>query len=127
MEILIAAHDETMGEGLVQLAERLGHRASRVTDSTELLKACLRSDADLVLLDLELGPLKGVSLLGLLKEMDNAMLLVPIVAANDHELECAVRSLGIFYYMILPVSAEELGGVLESAGKRLSVGTHSAA
>ena len=119
MDLLIASRDELTRRQLESLVSDLGHRATCVKDSTELLKLCLREDVDMVLLDIDLGPLSGVELIGLLKEVNDAMLLVPLVEDNENGLEFAVRSLGIFYYMLRPHSAEELVDVLDSARKLL--------
>jgi two-component system response regulator HydG len=116
MDLIIAATGETLA-ALERALEGSPHRV-RVVDSTSaLLRACLRGQAGLALVDMELGPLEGGDLISLLREVDEGLLVVPIAGQSRADLEFAVRALGVFYYMIKPVDPEELLAVLESAAR----------
>jgi DNA-binding response OmpR family regulator len=116
MELLVAATGSTL-QVIRQALAGTPHRLLEVGSSAELLRACLRGQATLALVDLELGPLPGVELIGLLREMDRDLLLVPIAGPSDPGQEFAVRTAGVFYYMIKPMDTAELLAVLESAAR----------
>ncbi len=112
---LIIATDAPTQTHLQNLLAKSQHRVTVVQDSTALLRQCLRGRAQLALVDLELGPVQGQDLVGLLREVDHDLLIVPMTKHTDTQLEFAVRSMGVFYYMLKPVDARELTAVLESA------------
>lgn len=117
LDLIIASGQGELRETLRNSLESLGHRVTLASDSAELLRLALKTDAQLALVDLAMGPLAGVEVVSLLKDVDDSLLIVPIGGDDNDSAEFAVRSLGIFYYMIQPVHADELAGVLESAAR----------
>ena len=118
LDIIVATSDHTTRTQVVSAVEALGHTVTSAADSAELLRLALRSSAQLALIDLELGPLGGVELVSLLRDMNDELLVVPMVDGSRTDTEFAVRSLGIFYYMLKPVDGAELRDVVESASRR---------
>jgi DNA-binding response OmpR family regulator len=118
LELIVASGQGELRESLRRDLEALGHRVTVASDSAELLRLALKVEAQLALVDLDMGPLGGVEVVSLLKDVDDALLVVPIAGEDSKQIEFAVRSLGIFYYIVKPVHADELEGVLESAGRR---------
>ena len=122
MRVIVAERDEETRKSLTQLLHTSGFEVTPISDSTGLLRACLKQEVDVVLLDLAIGPLTGVEAIGLVRDIDDQILVVPMAEEDKPSLEFAVRSLGIFYYLLKPVANDEVFAVLESAGRRLAPG-----
>jgi len=86
-----------------------------VKDGTQLIRHCLRNNADLVIFDLNIGPMEGLDLIGILKEIDARTLICPMSSGDSSDQEFRVRNLGIYYYMLKPVSGSEVCSVVQSA------------
>jgi DNA-binding response OmpR family regulator len=118
LELIVASGEAKLRESLRSDLEALGHTVTLAADSAELLRLALKVEAKVALVDLDMGPLKGVEVVSLLRDVDDALLIVPVASDDNKDVEFAVRSLGIFYYMLKPIHADELEGVLESAARR---------
>ena len=118
MDLVIATQHQRLCQRLAGPLTSHGHQVTVVETPTELLRACLRGAAELALVDMDLGPLPEVELIGLLREVDDRLMVVPLVGANHAALEFSIRSLGVFYYMLKPVDPDELLALIDSASRR---------
>ncbi len=118
MEVVIATGHLRTCQRLTEALSSRGHKVTTASTSADLLRRCLRGEVGLALVDMDLGPLSGVELLELIKEVDGDLLLVPLVGDSHRETEFAIRRLGVFYYMLKPVDPEELLALMDSAARR---------
>ena len=93
----------------------MGRAVDLTRDGTQLIRHCLRRNADLVIFDLDIGPMEGLDLIGILKEIDGDTLICPMTSGDSSDQEFKVRTMGIYYYMLKPVSRSEVCSVVQSA------------
>jgi len=104
---LLIVDDEPAIRRLVRGAlERAGHACAEAANAAEALAAAARPGCELVLLDLGLPDRDGMELIGLIKAMDRALL---VLTARDATAEkVAALDLGADDYVTKPFDTEEL-------------------
>jgi len=118
MRILVIEDEVQLARSINRALERVGHDSSAQNDGVRGLEAALGQPHDLIVLDLNLPRLDGLSVLaGLRKASCTARVL--ILTARG-EVEHRVRGLkaGADDYLAKPFSLEELIARIEALGRR---------
>jgi len=116
--ILFAISDEGLkGQVLAVLNGIATYSLTWVGDSGDLLLKILDKDIDLAIIDENLTGMAGSKLIKIIKKSRPRIPLIIISSGNSKEEFAKVLEQGVFYFIITPINAEELGQAVESALK----------
>ena len=120
---IMLVDDEIVSQNIVQqyIATRLpGYQISAVLNNGwEALQAFRDSPADIMLVDIRMPVMDGLTLIEKLNEISNDY--VPIIISSYGEFEYAktAMKLGVAHYLLKPLDFKELTHALEAAAKTL--------
>lgn len=112
MKILIAENEFITAERIGRLATSLGHHCEWVCSLQEATDSLLQSPCDLMILSAQMGGRSVGQLIPALRQCQPDLALVVTTARNSLALEQQVRAQGIIYYLIKPLSMDELSSVI---------------
>jgi DNA-binding response OmpR family regulator len=118
MRILVIEDERQLAGHIVRALTRHGHGASAVHDGAEGLKTALADPPDLVVLDLNLPGLDGLSLLTRLREAQSPARVLVLTARGEVEHRIKGLQAGADDYLAKPFSMEELAARIEALGRR---------
>ncbi|MDP3072046.1 MAG: response regulator transcription factor [Opitutaceae bacterium] len=123
MRILVIEDEKQLAGHVSRALVRHGHTLATVHDGAEGLKAALADPPDLVVLDLSLPGLDGLSVLARLREAQSPARVLILTARS--EVEHRVRGLhaGADDYLAKPFAMDELAARVEALGRRGAAGT----
>lgn len=118
MRILVVEDEPQLARHIASALARHGHQAEVHHDGSNGLKAAVAAAPDLLVLDLTLPGLDGLSLLGKLRE-SNVLSRVLILTARG-EVQDRIKGLraGADDYLAKPFSTEELVARVDALGRR---------
>lgn len=114
MRILIAEDNPLNQKVLVVMLKRLGYRADAVADGKEVIEALGRQDYDLVLMDIKMPEMDGITATKVIRKLlpENGPKIVAITAfALDGDREKCLEA-GMDDYIAKPVQKTDLEAVL---------------
>lgn len=106
-KILIVDDEAAIGKSL-GFALRDKYDVTAVTSQEEALQVLAHQQFDLCLLDLKIGMHSGLDLLGRIKEMDKAMVVIIITAFGSIETTVEAIKKGAYTYLTKPLNLNEL-------------------
>ncbi len=114
---LLIVDDEPLERRLVAHALAGRHRVLEAHDPASALDVLERGEVDLVLLDLHLpphdaSPREGIRLCGRIRELQPAAAVVVISANGDAEVRAQLLRMGARAFLVKPVDARRLVGVV---------------
>ena len=115
MRILVAEDNPSNQRVLVEMLKRLGYRADAVADGREVIQALERQDYDLVLMDIKMPEMDGISAAKVIRKLrpENGPKIVAITAfALEGDREKCIDA-GMNDYIAKPVQIRELAEVLK--------------
>jgi response regulator NasT len=116
--VLIVEDDTLVGMGLKSHLERLGHGViGQAATAAEAMRFFQEQKPDLVLVDIRLNGIDGLDLAAQLLQQRRVPILV-ISAYSDPDLVARAAGIGVFGYLIKPVSLESLGAQMAVALRR---------
>lgn len=126
MRILVIEDEAQLARHITRALGRNGHTAIAAHDGAEGLKLALTEAPDLVLLDLNLPTIDGLSVLAGLRQ-SNSLARVLILTAKS-EVEHRIKGLkaGADDYLTKPFSMDELVARVEALGRRGTTPTAAA-
>jgi DNA-binding response OmpR family regulator len=113
MNVLVTDKDTSISESMVNLIRKWGYQAERSVTALETLKKVKETPFDLVLLDMALPDMKPKELITKLKALKQDIGIVTMTETNTNGQEKEIRTMGIVYYMIKPVSETVLKEILD--------------
>ena len=116
--ILVVDDEETSRFSLGRLLEREGYLVECAADGNEALIKLQQNKVDLVLSDIKMPGLDGISLLEQIKAMYPDIFVIMVTAHGEVETYLEAVNLGAFDFVHKPVKFEELKLVL----KKVAVG-----
>jgi len=118
MRILVIEDEPQLARHVTRALERHGHLARALHDGAVGLQAALDDPPDLIVLDLNLPGLDGLSVLARLRAADSTARVLILTARG--EVEHRVRGLkaGADDYLAKPFSLDELVARVEALGRR---------
>jgi len=118
MRILVVEDERQLARHISRALTRHGHSASECHDGAEGLQAAIDDPPDLIVLDLNLPHLDGLTVLARLREANSPARVIILTARS--EVENRVRGLksGADDYLAKPFSMDELVARVEALGRR---------
>lgn len=118
MRILVVEDERQLARHIASVLERHGHTAEARHDGTAGLAAALATPPDLVVLDLNLPALDGLTVLARLREAGSVARVLVLTARGEVEQRVRGLKAGADDYLTKPFSMEELAARIEALGRR---------
>ena len=118
MRILVIEDERQLAGHITRALSRHGHCLTAAYDGAEGLSAALREPPDLVLLDLNLPTLDGMSVLARLREAQCPARVLILTARGEVENRVKGLHAGADDYLAKPFSMDELAARVEALGRR---------
>src|SRR4030095_6614774 len=118
MRILIIEDEPQLARHITRALDRHGHQPTVHYDGTSGLQAALTESPDLVVLDLNLPSLDGLSVLKELRRVKSPTRVLILTARGDVEHRIKGLKAGADDYLGKPFSMDELVARIEALGRR---------
>ena len=117
-QILVAEDNATNRLVVTRMLERMGHRVESVTDGAEAVQAVAARDYDLVLMDVMMPEMDGLTATRRIRELPPPAGTLPIIGLTANTLradETACLAAGMNLFASKPITAERLAGLIAQA------------
>jgi two-component system OmpR family response regulator/two-component system copper resistance phosphate regulon response regulator CusR len=121
MRVLVIEDEPDLARHITRALTRYGHSASAQRDGAAGLQSALDDPPDLVVLDLNLPSLDGISVLGRLREAQSPSRVIILTARGSVEDRVKGLKSGADDYLAKPFSMDELAARVEALGRRAGV------
>jgi len=123
--ILLVEDDATVGEVVTNYLRRAGHETSLISDGAEALTSLSTTMPDLLILDVMLPGLDGLSLCGKVRAKNPQIPIIMLTALAETEDRIAGLEVGADDYVTKPFSPRELALRVESVLRRSNATTET--
>jgi len=113
--ILIIDDEDSIRDYLSMMLEREGYEVSASESGKKALRLNSKKTYDVVITDIQLPGMTGIEILTTLRESDPALPVIIITGHASQESAIEALNMGAFYYLLKPVSNEELKQVVRAA------------
>ena len=113
--ILVVDDELSMREFLKILLEKEGYKVSTASEASSALDLIRGQKFDLVLSDIKMPGMGGLSLLEKIKEIDSSLPVIMITAFASPENAVIAMKSGAFDYITKPFKVEEIIKIIKSA------------
>ena len=113
--ILIIDDEDSIREYLSMMLEREGYEVTASEDGKKALRLNTKKAHDVVITDIQLPGISGLDVLTTLRETDPTIPVIIITGHSSQESAIEALNIGAFYYLLKPVSNEELKQVVRTA------------
>ncbi|HVW21093.1 MAG TPA: response regulator transcription factor [Opitutaceae bacterium] len=121
MRVLVVEDEKQLAGHLSRALFRHGHAVTEHHDGESGLAAALADPPDLIVLDLNLPRLDGMSLLGTLRQSGSTARVLVLTAQGEVEQRIRGLQAGADDYLAKPFSMAELMARIEALGRRAAV------
>jgi DNA-binding response OmpR family regulator len=118
MRILVLEDEPQLARHVVRALERHGHEATACLDGAEGFKKAHEYAPNLIVLDLNLPNVDGLTILAQLKESRHPARVIILTARGDVEYRISGLKAGADDYLAKPFSMEELIARIDALGRR---------
>jgi len=118
MKVLVGEKDSSLLSHILELIRSWGYRAEGSKTGQETLEKAGEKLFDLILLDLTMPGMNAQDLIVKLKELRPEMGIITMTDTNTNGLENEIRTLGIVYYMLKPISGKVLKEILDHIAEK---------
>ena len=125
MRILVIEDEKQLAGHVARALARHGHTMAILHDGAEGLQSVLADPPDLVVLDLSLPGLDGLSVLARLREAQSPARVLILTARGEVEHRVKGLHAGADDYLAKPFSMDELAARIEALGRRGAVSAAS--
>jgi DNA-binding response OmpR family regulator len=123
MHILVVEDERQLARHITSALTRHGHEARACNDGADGLQAALGHPPDLIVLDLGLPGLDGLSVLARLREASSPARVLILTARGEVEHRVKGLKAGADDYLAKPFSMDELVARVEALGRRAATPT----
>lgn len=106
--LLLVDDDKNTLDGLIKILSRDGFSVSGVLSAYDALNLISRESFDIVLTDMQMPGMGGLSLIHEVRKMDLPIAIVVITAYSSEKTAAEAAKYGADYYLKKPVNIEEL-------------------
>jgi len=121
MRVLVIEDEPQLARHISRALNRHGHECAVRHDGLEGLQAALSDPADLIILDLNLPNLDGLSVLAKLRAAKSSSRVLILTARGELENRIKGLKAGADDYLAKPFSMDELVARVEALGRRVAV------
>ncbi len=123
VKILIADDEEIIRELLCRVLSRQGYEVELAEDGASALEKIRNNNFDMVICDLKMPIMDGMTLIRNVKRIDDDILIMVITGYATVETAKDAIKCGCYDYITKPFDAEELGLIVKRAleGRRLAI------
>ncbi len=118
VKVLIVEDEEHARTGLAELVESWGYRASCASDGVEGLDKVIQWSPSIVVTDLKMPRMDGMTLLGRITELPERTAVVMLTAQGSIESAVDAMRLGAYDYLPKPVDPVRLKNILQNATRQ---------
>src|ERR1051326_9166574 len=118
MRILVIEDEAQLARHICRAFTRHGHIAAAETDGVVGLQVAISQPPDLIVLDLNLPGMDGLTLLGKLRQANSLARVLILTARGDVESRVKGLKAGADDYLPKPFSMDELVARIEALGRR---------
>lgn len=97
---------------IIALLDEVGHEAVEASDGAEAVAVFQRAKPDVVLLDITMPVMDGISALGRIMALDPEAKVVMVTAAGQERIVMESINIGARDFVLKPFDAERVTGVL---------------
>jgi DNA-binding NtrC family response regulator len=113
--ILIVDDEDSIRDYLSMMLEREGYEVSACENGKKALRLNSKKAYDVAITDLQLTGMSGIEILTALRDADPSLPVIIITGHASQESAVEALNIGAFYYLLKPVSNEELKQVVRTA------------
>ncbi|MBI5969908.1 MAG: sigma-54-dependent Fis family transcriptional regulator [Deltaproteobacteria bacterium] len=124
-KILIVDDDADIRVVLRDAVKNWGFSVSDAKDGEQAILMLMREHFDIVISDLMMPALDGLTLLQKIKELNKEILVIIITGYATIETAVKAINAGAYDYIAKPFSLDELMVVIRNASERLSLASHN--
>ena len=114
-QILIADDDPTQCEILAQLVGELGYQAYSSTDGDMALQVFKERNFDLVITDIKMPHMDGLTLLQKIRKLNNAVRVIVLTGYPSSETILKTIENDGYTYLVKPVKLQAMAALIEKA------------
>jgi len=120
LRLLVAEDDDAVRTALVRMVESLGHEVvAEARDGREAVELAGRAAPDLLLLDIRMPRMDGLEAARVIIE-ERPLPIVIITAHTDQELIQEASEVGVFSYLVKPMTRDRLAAAITTAQARFA-------
>lgn len=115
LRILVAEDNEVNQKVVKAILARTGHRVDIVGNGIEAVSAVIRGEYDLVLMDVQMPEMDGVTATRRIRELDGPVSQIPIIALTANAMkgdEENYRAAGMNDYVSKPIESDKLAAAM---------------
>jgi len=113
--ILVIDDEDSIREYLSMMLEREGYEVRASESGEKALRANAQESFDVVITDIQLTGMSGIEVLSKIRDSDPTVAVIIVTGHASQESAIEALNLGAFYYLLKPVSNEELKQVVRTA------------
>ena len=121
LRVLIIDDEPFHAETIAEVLERVGYHCTVATSGTEGARKLDQEDFDVVLTDLKMGDLDGLTILRKVKQDSPDSLVVLITGHGDVRTAVEAFKQGAYDYLTKPLDMAELRALMDKAAERLQL------
>ncbi len=119
--VLVVDDDKLVNEFLVETLERSGYDCKPVFSGEEAVNEYTKKSYDIVLTDLKMKVMDGITLISKLRKMDPEAIIIMMTAYGTVETAVKAIKLGAFDFLLKPVLPATLEHILKRVSELLSL------
>ncbi len=122
LHVLVAEDNPTNRLVATRMLERMGHRVHAVTNGREAVAAVMSRPYDLILMDMMMPEMDGMTATSLIRGMPGPWARIPIIGLTAnvmHADEMTCRNAGMDHFATKPISGAQLAEVIREVVDRL--------
>ncbi|WP_322512414.1 ATP-binding protein [Chloroflexus sp.] len=115
LHLLVIDDDEASARGLIDLLEKAGHRVTYCAHSAEAVAIYTANQFDMVMSDVVMPELDGISLLNVLRSYDPTASIILFTGQIEPDQVAAMAASGAYAVLRKPFATDELMATLQAA------------
>ena len=119
--LLIVEDDDVMRQTLIEVFAKKGFHVSSAGNGTDTLRFLKKKSADLVLLDIRLPDMDGISVLKEIREIDDTISVIVMTAYPEVKVAIAAIRAGAYDFINKPFELDELKLLVDKAVETLEL------
>ena len=112
LKVLLVDDEEIVHLTLGDYLTDCGHRVDKAVDGAQALRALEAGDHDLIIADVRMPGLDGLTLLAKLRETDTVLPVIMITGHGDVDMQDEAVRMGAVGFLLKPIKLLQLDGLI---------------